>query len=579
MSDSENKNSPPVIDQIIELDFDFNEVQVVSEAFFKESEDILSDLDEHILKLESHPHDEILLHSLFRKVHTLKGSAGAVPGGQLFGSLSHEFETLLDRLRKQKIQPTKSCIEIFLHSSRLLKLLAENLRTHRDIYPEELSEAIELIARYGSFQLNSSTEEASPAGRNAANDEPQIEEGSRIKDGIWLSKEQMASLMQLSSDMIILKNSFQTLVTSKETLTLQKVHEKQGTLFHAMNILSDQFQGLLDRAQKVPLKEAFSGLFPLVRQAAYELKKEVRFEDQGFELPVDKSLAQDLYKALVHMARNSLDHGIEKPEVRQENGKSPQGTLKISIEEKSGLLYCEVSDDGKGLDKDKILERALAKGLINALEAGQMSEEKIFSFIFHPGFSTKEKVTTMSGRGVGMDVVQNIVQKYGGEVLVHSKAGEGSQIKLTIPVPRTLMVERCLLSEWQGYSLSFPLSEVSHISSCESLQVTEVDHLRFCQFKEKTVPLLSLHEIYQVKIALTLDEVKRMSVVFLKTEDFYFGFLVDRIQQQADLVIKGFGDLIQKTPGFKGNSVLTDEQICYVVDSAEIRGLLQKEPA
>lgn len=574
MSDSEESNKPQ---QIIELDFDFNEVQVVSEAFFKESEEILSDLDEHIMRLESHPHDEVLLQGLFRKVHTLKGSVGAVPGGQLLGSLSHEFETLLDRLRKQKLIPTKECIEIFLHSSRILKILAENLRTHREIYPEELSEAIELIARYGTFQLTPSSEGA-PSERSAAAGED-IAESPRNKDGIWLSKEQMASLMQLSSDFIILKNAVQVTSDNTEQVTVQKLLEKQTSLSNSLNMLSDQFQGILDKAQKLPLKEAFAGLFPLVRQAAYELKKDVRFEDIGFELEVDKVLAHDMYKALMHMVRNSIDHGIEKPEKRTELGKPMQGVLRISVEEKSSVIHCIVKDDGKGLDKDRILQRALEKGLTNALEASQMSEEKIFSFIFHPGFSTKEKITTMSGRGVGMDVVQTIATKYAGHIEIKSKPGEGSEIHMVIPVPKKLLVERCLLAHWKDFSLAFPLSEVSHITSCDDLQVTDVDHLRFCQHDGRTVPLMTLEEIYQFRNLVPIANVKKMSAVFLRVNDFHLGILVDRIQHQTDLVIKNFGSLIKKTPGFKGNSVLNTEEIAYVVDSAELKDLLQKESA
>jgi len=566
-SDSEDKKSQP----IIELDFDFNEVQVVSEAFFKESEEILADLDEHILRLEAHPHDEILLQGLFRKVHTLKGSVGAVPGGQLLGSLSHEFETLLDRLRKQKIIPTKECIEIFLHSSRLLKVLADNLRTHREIYPEELSEAIELIARYGSFQISAETE-SSLAGRPQG--EPEIE-SPRNKEGVWLSKEQMANLMQLSSDFIILKNSFQNLTGRNENLSVRKLQEQQGTVAQSLNSLSERLQGVLEKAQKVPLTEAFSGLFPLARQAAYELKKDVRFEDIGFELEIDKVLAQDLYKSLMHMIRNSIDHGIEKSEERAQAGKPVQGTLTVLIEEKSSIIHCVIKDDGRGLDKERILQRALEKGLTNALEGSQMTEEKLFSFIFHPGFSTKEKITTMSGRGVGMDVVQNVVTKYGGAITVHSAVGMGTEIQLRIPVPKKLLVERCLLANWNEYTFAFPLSEVSHISTCDELQINEVDHLRFCQYDNCTVPLMTIEEIYQLKTVLSLEQAKKMSVVFLRMQEFYLGILVDKIEHQIDLVIKPFGPLLRRTPGFKGNSVLSDEEIAYVVDSEELLGHLR----
>jgi two-component system chemotaxis sensor kinase CheA len=573
MSDSENKNPQ----QIIELDFDFNdEVKIVSEVFFKESQDILEDLDDYIVKLEARPHDEVLLQGLFRRLHTLKGSAGAVPGGQLFGSLSHEFETLLDRLRKQNVPPNKECIEIFLHSSRLLKVLAENLRMSREIYPEELSEVIELISRYGSFQLT--PVDGVAAARTEASD-MHDEESKRPKDGLLLSKDQMSSLMQLSSEFIVLKNSFQMLAGAKENVSLQKIQEKQSELSHSLQTLSDQFQNILDRAQKIPLKEALASLFPLVRQAAYELQKEVKFVDKGFDLEIDKSLAQDLNKAVMHMVRNSLDHGIEKPDDRRTAGKKPQGQLTIQFEEKNNVIHCLISDDGKGLDKERILLRALEKGLTNNLEAAQLPEEKIFAFIFHAGFSTKEKITTMSGRGVGMDVVQNTIDKYGGSIQIESKKGEGTTFYLKLPVPRKVLVERCLLGDWQGYALAFPLSEVSHISSCRELQITEVDHLRFCQHDHQTVPLLGLKEIYNLQTDIPLEQARTMSVVFLRLQNMSLGFLVDHIHYQTDLVIKSFGEIIKKPPGFKGNSVLTDDQIAYVVDASELQSLMQKEPA
>ncbi|MGZ3805718.1 MAG: chemotaxis protein CheA [Pseudobdellovibrionaceae bacterium] len=574
MSDSENKESS----QTIELDFDFSfhEEEGVSTVFLKEADEILSDLDEAILRLEAHAHDEVLLQGLFRKVHTLKGSVGAVPGGQLLGSLAHEFETLLDRLRKQKITPTKECIEIFLHSSRLLKILAENLRLHRDLYPEELSEVIELIARYGSFQLNTSTEPSLTSEKSLIED---IEETEPLhnQDGVWLSKEQMSFLLQLSSDFILLKNLFQSLTGSKYTQAFQMEQEKQNSFSQSLNSISEKFQGFLDKVQKISLKEAFSGLSPLIRQTAYELKKEVVFKDLGFEIEIDKVLAADLRKALMHMVRNSLDHGIEAPEVRVQAGKSPQGTLQIKVEERASIIHCEISDDGKGIDKNRILQRALKKGLTNVIEASQLSEDKIFSFIFNPGFSTKEKITTISGRGVGMDVVQGIVNKYGGHIEVESKIGEGSKIHLIIPMPRKMLIERCLLGEWKNFSFAFPLSEISHIQSCDELQMTEIEGLRFCQFNHQTVPLLTLEEIYELKTKVEIHQVKDMAVVFLNSSNLYLGVLVDKIQHQADLVIKSFGNFIEHQPGFKGASVIAEDQISYVMDVTELERLLQRK--
>lgn len=546
--------------EIIELDFDFSESSAVSEVFFKESEEILADLDEHILKVESYPHDEVLLKSLFRKIHTLKGSAGAVPGGQLFGSLAHEFEALLETLRRESILPTPECCELFLHSSRLLKVLAENLRSHREIYPEELSEVIELITRYGSFQPS----RPSAQTRTKPNAIETTEFREKQQDGVWLSKEQMQALLQVSSDFIALKNT----ATGREE-----------ELRHKLGLLSGQLQSCLDKAQKVVLKDVLSGLFPLARQAAYELEKEIEVTTEGFDLEVDKFLAQDLNKALVHMIRNSMDHGIESPAERLAVQKPSAGKLSISIIERSSFIECTIRDDGRGMNPEKILDRALEKGLINGLQASQLSKEEIFQFVFHPGFSTKVRVTTLSGRGVGMDVVQSLVQKNGGSIHIESNLGEGCSILLKIPIPKALLVERCLVTNWSELSLAFPISEVASIATAEGLQITEMNQQRFCQFEDRTIPLMTVSEILEQKASNAQSSTLKMSVVFMKTADRVVGILVDQVHHQADLVIKPMSSLTARTPGFKGSSLLDEESIAYVLDPSELLGLVKKAAA
>lgn len=564
MSDPNEKIIPPDSPLggpgIIELDLDFNVSSVVSEAFFKESEEILANLDEHIAKLESFPHDQLLVQSLFRKIHTLKGSAGAIPGGQLFGSLAHEFEALLETLRRQKIPASAEACALFLHSSRLLKVLADNLKTQREIYPEELSEVIELISRYGTYQPSSSvrTPEVSTTAGLEAPDQRRHQ-----SDGLWITKEQMAALLQISSEFITLKNS---------------VSLSQPQLLQKLNTLSGQLQDHVDRAQKIQLQEVFSGLFPLAKQAAYELRKEVELTASGLETEVDKFLAQDLYKSLIHMIRNGLDHGIESPEERLASGKPAVGKLKIAVTEQSGFLRCDVSDDGRGLECKKLIDRALEKGLINAIQAGQLSEEQIFSFIFHPGFSTKERITTLSGRGVGMDVVQSTVQKYGGTIKVESVLGQGCMMRLRIPVPRTLLVERCMVAAWKGLVMGFPLSEVSTISTVGSLMLTDVQGRRFCQYEGQTVPLLTLEEIYQAGERAEITEFKALSVVFVKSENSLLGLLVEKIENQLDLVIKPASSLMKKTEGFKGTAMLGDT-VTYVLDPAEMISLVKRKQA
>jgi len=553
---------------------DFDHVEQVSQVFFDESKEILADLDALILKLEDSPTDLAQVNVLFRRVHTLKGSVGAVPGGQLLGSLAHEFEALLSRIKKENRVVTKPCVDLFLHSSRLLKVLAENLREGRELYPEELSEVIELITRYGQFQFSDSVEQLAPtvSPRATKNSSSQV---AGDDEGVWLSNRQLEAMLRLSGELLVLKNHFQLLQDNGSSHMSKEVREKRQVEFtQNLTKISDQFQVHLMQVRKATVGSCFEGVNILLRQAATELNKDVKLNSQGFDLLIDRSLGQDLYDALIHLIRNSVDHGIEDQFDRTTAGKNSTGQIDLNVSEKNGVVHLEIKDDGKGLDRERILARALQNGLVDEDSAKSLTDDQVFRFIFKAGFSTKDKVTTISGRGVGMDVVQAIVDKYGGKIHIESSIGQGTTFRLEVPIPQNIMVESSLLCRWKDYAFAAPLGSVAHISSVSELQVTSVDYLRFCQFEGLTVPLMSYHEMLYHEI--DRDFPPNASAVFVRTKEGMIALLVDKIDGQSDLVVKSFGKVIKSMPGLKGVSVLADETVCYVVDPSDMIQLLRQ---
>lgn len=549
---------------------DFEQVEEVSRVFYEESKEVLADLDTLILKLEDNPTDSELINVLFRKVHTLKGSVGAVPGGQLLGSVAHEFEALLNRIKRDSLPITTDCVDIFLKSSRILKVLAESLRDKREVFSEELSEAIELITRYGSFSFDPSHV---PVPRVVRPQSVSIEPTE--EQGMWLSSAQMNEFLRISGELLVLKNFFHMMnQTVNFRLEPELFERRQIDFSQNLNKLCDQFQQQVQTVRKEKAEDSFQGLHVLVRQASTELNKNVQLQVLGGDLLIDKGLGQDIYDALVHVARNSIDHGIEDQFERALAGKSSIGTLTLEISESNNVIHLFFGDDGKGLDKDRILQKAIKSALVTENEAQSLSEEQIYNFIFEAGFSTKDKVTTMSGRGVGMDVVHNMVKRYNGKIKVENKVGEGAGFRMEIPVPQHIMVETALLCSWNNHRLAVPLASVAHITSCGSLQLNTVNHLRFTQFSGLTVPLMSYAEALHSKTDVPEAQIRQSSALFIRVKDAVVGLVVDRIEAQTDLVVKGFGGIMKGQKGFKGISILADEKVTYVLEPGQFAAMI-----
>lgn len=550
---------------------DFEQVEEVSRVFFEESKEILEELDGLILRLEQNPEDQDQLNQLFRKIHTIKGSVGAVPGGQLLGSLAHEFEALLTRIKREGHAVSKECVDLWLKSSRILKVLAQSLRDKRDLYPEELSEAIELISSYGNFEF--------PDGEGATVTRVQrtsLPTSSGDEEaGVWLSMTQLNDFLRISGELLVLKNFFQTINQTVDFREHPDVFQRrQADFSQNLTKICDQFQKQVQTVRKETVNETFQGLHVVVRQASMELNKTVQFEISGGDIQIDKGLGKDLYEALVHVARNSVDHGIEDQFERTLQGKVPSGTLTLDVSEKNNTVFVTFKDDGQGMNKEKILQRALKVGLVTPDQVPLLSDDEIYRLIFNAGFSTKEKVTTISGRGVGMDIVLSTVEKYQGKIRIENTEGQGLALYLEIPVPQFIMVETALLVTWQGFQFAVPLASVAHMSSCGDVKITEVDGLRFCQYSGQTVPLLNYAEMAQMRISESLEKVRASSAVYIRVQDLTLALLVDKVEAQTDLVVKSFGRVIGEQKGFKGVSILADEKMTYILDPDQLRSLL-----
>ncbi|WP_413576960.1 chemotaxis protein CheA [Bdellovibrio sp. HCB290] len=566
MDDQNDANDMPDFSGLI----DFEQIEEVSRVFFEESKEILQGLDAQIMRLEDAPNDLEQINVLFRKVHTIKGSVGSVPGGQLLASLSHEFEALLTRIKRESQTVSKECIDLFLLSSRLMKQLAEALREKRDLYPEELSEVIETITRYNGFQFSGEA----PKKSKKSHAKPSVV--SDDEDGVWMSTKQMNEMLRLSGELLVLKNFFSMMNQTVNFRAEPDLFERRQSDFSQnLTKITDQFQNQLQVIRKEKAEESFQGIPVLVRQTATELNKTVHLEMTGLDFLIDKSLAKDISESLLHLVRNSIDHGIEDQFERTVAGKPSIGHLMIEIIDRNGTIHVTMKDDGKGLDRERILKRALANDLIRPEDADKVSDDEVYKCIFEPGFSTKDKITTVSGRGVGMDVVSTLVEKYGGSISISTELGLGTTFTLVYPAPSHILVESAMVASWNGFQIAIPLTSVAHITSCSTLQLNRIEHLRYCQFHNQTIPLLSYQEIRDDQLLLNEAKVATSTAIFVRAKNSMVALLVDRVEAQTDLVVKNFGGIVKEQKGFKGFSVLADEKVTYIVDPEQLLGMLK----
>ena len=337
-----------------------------------------------------------------------------------------------------------------------------------------------------------------------------------------------------------------------------------------LDVVTGDLQGAVMQTRMQPIKKVF-GRFPrVVRDLARSLKKEITLELVGEETDLDKNLVEALADPLVHLVRNSVDHGIEMPDEREASGKARMGTVKLSASQEGDHILLTIEDDGKGMDPEKLKEIAINRGVLDADAAARMSDEEAFNLIFAPGFSTKTEISDISGRGVGMDVVKTKINQLNGTVHIKSEKGLGT--RLEIKVPLTLAILPTLMVMLGKQTFAFPLAAVSEIINMDIGKTNTVDGQLTMIVRSKAIPLFFLAEWLNRKQAKNIDRrVGHVVVVQLGTQQI--GFVVDALIGQEEVVIKPLDAMLQGTPGMAGATITSDGGIALILD---IPGLLKR---
>lgn len=387
------------------------------------------------------------------------------------------------------------------------------------------------------------------------------------QETIRIDVSRLEILMDLSGELVLGRNRLAQITEqlSHEIENKEKVRDLVETTAQ-VDFVTSEIQSAVMRMRMVQIGKLYQKAPRIVRDLAKEFGKHINLVVKGEETEIDRGIIEELNDPLVHMIRNSCDHGIESQEIRKANGKNPSGTITLDAEQEGNHIVLRISDDGAGMDPEKLKNKALEKGVITAEQAAQMTQREAFQLIFMPGFSTAVKVSSVSGRGVGMDVVRTNIQKLKGLIEIESELGKGSTFVIKLPL--TLAIIQGLLVKVQNETYAIPLTSVDEVVSIDDVQVQTVNQQEVIRIRQEVYPLMRLDQA--VKLKNTIPDLKNRYAVVVGIGMQRVGMVVDELLGQQEIVIKSLGEYLGNIHGIAGSTILGDGRVIMIVDVAEM---------
>lgn len=542
--------------------------------FLTETHEGLSAVDEALLRLERAPDDAPTLAEIFRQVHTIKGTCGFL-GLSRLEKVAHSAETILGLYRDGSLKVTPQGITLVFAAVDAIRQIVLGLEQHGQ-EPEgddgAVIDALDAAARGESVALPPAPEVkaeapveaapvAAPAPRamEAAVDALQTE-SSTAQQTIRVSVEVLEDLMTLVSELVLTRNQLMQLARvssdSQISVPLQRLS----------HITSELQEGVM-KTRMQPIGNAWAKLPRLVRDLANELGKKIDLEMRGADTELDRQVLELIKDPLTHMVRNSGDHGLEKPADRRAAGKPETGRILLNAYHQGGHIIIEIGDDGRGLPVDKIRAKVLAQGLATETELAQMNEHDVLRFIFRPGFSTAQQITSVSGRGVGMDVVKTNIERIGGTIELRSKEGRGTTF--TIKIPLTLAIVSALIVQAGGERFAIPQIGVVELVRVgdEHEGITRIEMIKdapVLRLRDRLLPLVSLSTL--LRLGETSQASLKGYVVVMQVGANVFGIVVDRVFDTEEIVVKPVAPILRHITMFSGNTILGDGSVIMILD-------------
>ncbi len=548
--------------------------------FINESYEHLENIERGALALEGNPADAEMLDTIFRAFHTFKGGAGflnLVPINQL----AHDLESLLDMARQHKLQLTSGAIDLILKGGDTLRQFV--IEMGAQLSGQKPSAPCTIPTAALRARVRSVIEQTPPPGEaQSLEDDRQPIKDQPVPDktsvpgmqtptsgtaAVRVDVQKLDSLMDLVGELVIAESQLKLdpLLKTGSSQMLAR------SLAQLSRITRELHRNTLSMRMGL-IRPAFQKMTRLIRDLEVKLSKQIDLTIQGEDTELDRNLVEEIHDPLVHMIRNSADHGIEKSETRVARGKSARGTIALRAFYRSGHIRIEIEDDGAGLNKERILAKAIEKGLVKP--GAEPSEKEIFNLICAPGFSTAEEVTDISGRGVGMDVVRYNIEKLRGTLEVQSVHGQGSTF--TISLPLTLAIIDGLIVHVGAHQFIVPTLSVRESLRPTATMISSLhERGEMVNVRGRLIPLLRLYEYFDIRPNST--DPAQSIIIVVESGREHRCLMVDGLIGKQEIVIKSLGDTFKQTPALTGAAFLGDGRIGLILDVnvlVQLRGVI-----
>jgi two-component system chemotaxis sensor kinase CheA len=577
-----------------------NNDQILDE-FLLEAGEIFDQLDIDFVQLEQTPEDKKLLGNIFRAMHTLKGSSGFFAFHRL-EKVAHAGESLLSKLRDGVFTLNEEMTDILLETSDRLRAIVDGVQKQRR-EPEgddsALIQNLKFLTDGGSGITKSAPAPSTPSAPPAASaveaviePAPQVlpekileagiadleqdilgvvkevsidaavneaESSKELAAPVKVSVELLDKLMNLVSEMVLARNRLLSFARTSGDLAFNNTVRRIDTV-------TLELQERMMKTRMQPISQVWSKFPRLVRDIAQDCGKKVELVQIGAETELDRTLLEGIRDPLVHIIRNSVDHGIELPAERIAKGKPELGTVKLRAFHENGMVVIEIADDGAGINIPLVKQKAIQLGLVTPERAAKLTEREIIDFIYLPGFSTKAEITNLSGRGVGMDVVRTNIQEIGGTVDIATSA-QGTRLRLSIPL--TLAIMPAVFVRCKQYSYAIPQVNVIEMLRYEPREgvpgVEDFYGVPVFRLRDKLIPLVFLN--YELKVDDVMPPVDQtLNIVIVQAAGIRFGLVVDEVLYMQEVVVKSVGPLLKGTPVYSGSTILGDGRVALIFD-------------
>ena len=579
----------------------------LTREFLIESQEGLDRMERCLTELEERPQDVGLIGDIFRSVHTIKGTTGIL-GFKRLEKLAHSGENLLGLVREGKITadgPTTTGLLQLMDGLRSILKSIETESTEGDgedtvliARLEELqlpaqarekhvrmragAPSVSAIAKLPQEQaqalLQSPAETAQPsvapamkAAPEKAPVEAEAEAGKPRAQAAGMAAEStlrvdvtlLNRMMNLVGELVLTRNQVLQATAADPNLTL---------LSRRLDMVTADLRESVMKARMQPVSNIFSKMPRIVRDLSQSLGRKVRLQMEGQETELDKSLLEAIKDPLTHAVRNSLDHGIEPPDARQAAGKDPEGTLRLRAMQEGSHVVIEVSDDGAGIGVERVRQKAVERGLITAEKAGLMVERELLQLVFLPGFSTAAAVTNVSGRGVGMDVVKTNVEKIGGKVEIESRPGQGTTLRMRIPLTMAIIPALIVRSVEQSFALpQGALSELVHVPPEQAAAAIEwMEGAPLYRLRGKLLPLVFLDRLLMPDSEHKGSTERDNFIAVLNADGRRFGLVVDGLADPEEIVVKPLSAVLKNIGLYSGATVLGNADLALILDPGAI---------